>query len=109
MSFTERNTDLLRIIEIEEQIKEIEHGKEYITIRKNLKLLEDPRRRGITLINAPDSPGMMMKLRRNSSDEVLIIAEYRERIRDDVEKIKSLRMERIRLRRKLLEGRSVHN
>ena len=109
MSFAKRNADLLRILEIEEQIKDIEHANEYLKIRKRLKMLENPRRKGMVIINAPDSTGDLIELRKNSSDERLIIAEYREMIRGDVEKIRSLIVERLRLRDKLQEGRFGNN
>lgn len=100
MAFDDLRTALLRILEIDEKIRDIEHGQEYLLLRRNLKVLEHPTKGYIT-VNALDDPSKVIKRRRNSADLQVLIIKYREKMRYDVENIRNLKMEKLRLRSKI--------
>jgi len=105
MSFSQRRATLLRILEIEEDIKNIEHSREYILLKKNLKLLENSRNGGsVVVVSSPEDLNRTIEMRRNSGELELCIAKYRERIRRDAERIDGLNSEKSRLKRELQAG-----
>lgn len=105
MSFSERRATLLRILEIEDNIKSIEHGRDYLLLKRNLKVLEDTRGgNGIVVVSSPDDLNRTIEMRRNSPDFTACVSKYRERIRLDSEKIDNLNVEKSKLRRELQDN-----
>jgi hypothetical protein len=41
MAFSQRRTNLLRVLEIESKIKDIEHGEEYLRVKREIRVLEN--------------------------------------------------------------------
>jgi hypothetical protein len=81
MSFSERRATLLRLLEIEENIKEIEHSREYLTMKKGLRALENAqagRGGGLIVVNSPDDLSRTVEMRKNSPDVEECITKYRE-------------------------------
>jgi vacuolar-type H+-ATPase subunit E/Vma4 len=110
MSFSTRRATLLRILEIEENIKSIEHSKEYILLKRNLKVLENSRSGGgVVVISSPDDLNRTIEMRRNSGEIEACIAKYRARMRLDSEMIDGLNLEKSRLKRELQGGLSGQN
>jgi vacuolar-type H+-ATPase subunit E/Vma4 len=103
MSFSERRATLLRILEIEENIKDIEHSKEYLTMKRGLKVLENARSGGgIVIVSSPDDLNRTVEMRKNSVDVESYIVKYRAKMQGDAERIDSLNLEKSRLKRELL-------
>jgi hypothetical protein len=105
MSFSERRAILLRILEIERNIKDIEHSNDYLKTRRGLKLLENARNGGGTItISSPSNLDTTIEIRKNSSEVANCIAAYREMMREDVLRIDTLNVEKLQLKRELLGG-----
>ena len=103
MSFSERKATLLRILEIETNIKDIEHSKDYIVTRRDLKALEHFGSGGgrITISSLEDLD-RTVEVRKNSPELSAYIARYKERMRGDQERLNSLNSEKTKLRAELM-------
>ncbi len=107
MSFSERRAILLRILEIETNIKDIEHSKNYLITRRDLKALEHfGSGGGRIVVCSPEDLDRTVEIRKNSPEMGEYIARYKERMRGDVERIDSLNIEKTRLKTEL-QGNSV--
>ena len=105
MSFSERRAILLRILEIEANIKNIEHGKDFLRTRRDLKTLENARSGGgRVVVSSPEDLDKTMEIRKNSVEVGECIARYKERMRGDSELINSLNLEKKRLKKELLSN-----
>jgi hypothetical protein len=105
MSFSERRATLLRILEIEECIKDIEHSKEYLTMKRGLKVLENARSGGgVVVVSSPDDLNKTVEMRKNSTDIEECIIKYKAKMQGDAEKIDSLNFEKSKLKRELIIG-----
>ena len=103
MSFSERRATLLRILEIEKSIKDIEHSKEYLTMKRGLKTLENARSGGgVVIVNSPDDLDSTVEMRKNSADVEKCISKYKAKMQNNAEKINKLTLEKASLRRELL-------
>lgn len=105
MSFSERRAILLRILEIEANVKNIEHGKDFLITKRDLKTLENARNGGGRIVvSSPEDLDKTVEIRRNSVEVVECIARYKERMRSDSEMINNLNLEKIKLKRELLNS-----
>ena len=105
MSFSERRATLLRILEIEENIKDIEHSKEYLTMKRGLKVLENARSGGgVVVVSSPDDLERNVEMRKNSTDVEECIVKYKAKMHDNAERIDSLNLEKSKLKNELLKG-----
>ena len=105
MSFSERRATLLRLLEIEKGIKDIEHSREFLTMKRGLKSLELARAGGgggIIIVNSPEDLTRTVEMRKNSPDIDEYIRRYRARMKDSVERIDSLQNEKVKLKRVLI-------
>lgn len=108
MSFSERRAILLRILEIEANVKNIEHGKDFLRTKRDLKTLENARSGGGRIIvSSPEDLDRTVEIRRNSVQVGECIARYKERMRSDSELINSLNLEKTRLKRELLNNATI--
>ncbi len=102
MSFSERNASLIRLLQVEADIKRIEQGRDYLRLQRNLRTLQNPQVAGGTVtVSPPDNLETTVEVRRNSADAQALIDAYRERMRLDRERIESLNTERAVLRERL--------
>jgi hypothetical protein len=105
MSFSERRATLLRILEIEESIKDIEHSKEYLTMKRGLKVLENARSGGgVVIVSSPDDMSRTVEMRKNSADVEDCISKYKTKMQSNADKIESLNLEKSRLKKELING-----
>jgi len=105
MSFSERRATLLRILEIETNIKNIEHSKDYLIAKRDLKALENARSSGGRIVvSSPEDLNSTVEIRRNSVEVGECIARYKERMKGDSELINSLGLEKMRLKSGLLNN-----
>ncbi len=104
MSFSERRATLLRILEIEENIKNIEHSHEYLTMKRGLKSLENARSGGggIIIVNSPDDLTRTIEMRKNSPVVDECISKYRARMKGNSDTIDSLNLEKLKLKTELI-------
>jgi len=103
MSFSERRATLLRILEIEESIKDIEHSKEYLTMKRGLKVLENARSGGgVIVVSSPDDMTRTVEMRKNSADVEACITQYKAKMQNNTERINILNLEKSKLKSKLL-------
>ena len=102
MSFSERNASLIRLLQIEADIKRIEQGKDFLRLQRNLRALQNPSVTGGTVVvSSPDDLDNTVEVRKNSADAQAFADAYMEKLRGDREKINSLNVERARLRQRL--------
>jgi hypothetical protein len=102
MSFSQRRATLLRILEIEEDIKSIEHSRDYILLKRNLKVLENSRNGGgLVVVSSPDDLNRTIEMRKNSGEIEACIEKFRARMRLDEKRIEGLNFEKSRLKREL--------
>ena len=105
MSFSERRATLLRILEIEESIKDIEHSKEYLTMKRGLKVLENARSGGgVIVVDSPDDMNRTVEMRKNSADVEECIIKYKAKMQNNAEKIDNLNLEKSKLKKELISS-----
>ena len=68
MSGATRRSALLRIMEIETQLKNLVHDNKYYRIQENLRMLREKSFFGDVRVNDPHNFDSMIKLRRNSAE-----------------------------------------
>jgi hypothetical protein len=104
MSFSDRQATLLRLLKIEEEIKDIEHSHEYLMMKRGLKALETARAGGgggIIVVNSPDDLTHTIEMRKNSSDVDACINKYKAKMKYNVDMIDSLQNEKVKLKKEL--------
>jgi len=104
MSFSDRRATLLRLLKIEEDIKDIEHNHEFLTMKRGLKALETARAGGgggIIVVNSPDDLTRTIEMRKNSPDLDACIIKYKAKMKCNVDMIDSLHKEKVKLKREL--------
>jgi hypothetical protein len=107
MSFSERRATLLRILEIEKSIKDIEHSKDYLTMKRGLKVLENAHSGGgVIVVSSPDDMTRTVEMRKNSADVEACIVKYKAKMQSNAERIDELNLEKSRLKRILLNESS---
>jgi hypothetical protein len=105
MSFSQRRTHLLRVLEIESKIKDIEHGDEYLRVKREIKLLENARNgSGRIVVSSPEDMSMVVEIRKNSADVEAYLSRYRGRMQSVSDNIDSLNFEKSNLKRELMSG-----
>ncbi len=105
MSFSQRNTTLLRVLEIESKIKDIEHGEEYLRVKRELRVLENARNNnGKVVVSSPEDNGTLVELRKNSPDIKEYLSVYQGRMKSISERIDSLNAEKSSLKRELFHA-----
>ena len=105
MAFSQRRTNLLRVLEIESKIKDIEHGEEYLRVKREIRVLENAHGGGgILTVTSPDNINEIVEIRKNSVDVTEYLTKYRGQMRSVMERIDSLNDEKIRLKKALIKG-----
>jgi hypothetical protein len=102
MYFSQRRTNLLRVLEIESKIKDIEHGDEYLRVKREIKVLENARGGGgILTVTSPDDINEVVELRKNSVDVAEYLTKYKGRLQLVMNHIDLLNNEKAQLKREL--------
>jgi hypothetical protein len=105
MYFSQRRSNLLRVLEIESKIKDIEHGDEYLRVKREIKVLENARGGGgLLLVTSPDDVNQLVELRKNSVDVAEYLRRYQGQMRVVSDRIDLLNVEKSRLKSELLSG-----
>ncbi len=105
MAFSQRRTNLLRVLEIESKIKDIEHGEEYLRVKREIRVLENAHGGGgILTVTSPDDRNEVVEIRKNSVDVTEYLMKYKGQMRSVMEKIDSLNDEKMRLKKSLING-----
>ncbi len=105
MSFSQRNTTLLRVLEIESKIKDIEHGEEYLRVKREIRVLENAHNSGGKIVvSSPEDTGTFVELRKNSADVKVFLNAYRGKMRSISDRIDSLNAEKSSLKRALFNA-----
>ncbi len=100
--FSQRNTPLIRILKIEEAIKDIEFDPNFRKMKNNLQSLETASRRGREIsVGSPEDMGRIIELRRNSVEIGETIATYKEKLEGYTSRLDLLKKERVELQRQL--------
>jgi len=100
--FSERNSALQRLIEIEACIKKVEQSRYYQRLKNGLRTLEGANSgESILTVHSPYDLEKVVKVRRGSKAVEEYISVYREKIRGDSEYINKLNEEKARLEMKL--------
>ena len=102
MSFSRRRYDLLRVLAIESEIKDIEHGQKYLRFKREITVLENARRgSGSLRVSNPEDMDSIIELRRNSAGVEEYLAKYRMMMHGVREKMDRLNAEKLRLKAEL--------
>ncbi len=102
MSFIQRRNCLLRVLSIESELKDIEHGVEYLRLRRSIRLLENARAgNGKLIVSRPEDMANTVELRKNSADVEEYLAKYRTMMRGVRDKVDRLNAEKYRLKAEL--------
>jgi hypothetical protein len=105
MSFSQRNNYLLRVLEIESKIKDIEHGEEYLRVKREIRVLENARNSsGKIVVSSPKDTGTMVELRKNSADVKEFLNAYRGQMLSISNRIDSLNAEKSSLKKELFNA-----
>jgi hypothetical protein len=105
MYFSQRRTNLLRVLEIESKIKDIEHGNEYLRLKQEIKVLENAHGGGgILTVRSLDDLNEMVEIRKNSDDVVEYLRRYKEIMQIVSDKIDLLNVEKSQLKEQLLNN-----
>jgi len=105
MTFSQRRNYLLRVLEIESKIKDIEHGDEYLRVKRQIRVLENARNgSGRIVVSSPEDMNTLVEIRKNSADVEGYLNVYRGRMQSVSERIASLNIEKSNLKRELLSG-----
>lgn len=106
--FSQRNTPLIRILKIEETIKDIEFDPNFRKMKNNLRSLETASRRGREIsVGSPEDMGRIIELRRNSVEIGETIATYKEKLEGYTSRLDLLKKERVELQRQLFPSSRV--
>jgi len=102
VSFSERRTILLRILEIDAHIRNIEQGKNYRRLKNDLRILEGTEMRGgIFTVHSPSNMEELVEMRRNSKVVGEYITQYRDKLRIDRNNLERLAQEKKTLEKDL--------
>lgn len=102
MSFTQRRESLLRVLHIESELKDIEHGAEYLKMTGAIRILENARAGGGKLIvNRPEDMTSTVELRKNSDDVAEYLVKYRVMMRGVQDRVNRLNAEKQKLKAEL--------
>ncbi len=104
MSFSDRRATLLRLLEVERDIKDIEHSKDYLIMKRGLAALETARAGGgggIIIVCSPDDPTRNIEMRKNSAEVEECITKYRAKMKRNTDRINSLTLEKSKLKSEL--------
>ena len=71
-----RSSALIQIMQIEDEIKRVINGKEYINIRQYVQVLKDLSGNAILQVENPDDMGKMVRLRKNSEEAKKYLVKY---------------------------------
>jgi vacuolar-type H+-ATPase subunit E/Vma4 len=105
MSFSQRNTTLLRVLEIESKIKDIEHGEEYLRVKREIKVLENARNSsGNIVVSSPKDTDTLVEIRKNSAEVKEFLDAYQVKMKSISDRIDSLNAEKSSLKRKLFNA-----
>jgi hypothetical protein len=105
MAFSQRRINLLRVLEIESKIKDIEHGEEYLRVKREIRILENAHGGGgILTVTSPDDINEVVEIRKNSVDVTEYLTKYKGQMRSVMEKIDSLNDEKMKLKKSLING-----
>jgi hypothetical protein len=105
MYFSERRTTLLRVLEIESKIKDIEHGDEFLRMKREIRVLENAHGGGgILTVTSPDDINEIVELRKNSVDVANYLMKYKGKMQSVSERIDLLNVEKSRLKAELMSG-----
>jgi hypothetical protein len=93
------------VLEIESKIKDIEHGEEYLRVKREIRILENARNSsGKIIVSSPEDTGTLVELRKNSADVKAYLNVYQGKMRSISERIDSLNVEKSNLKRKLMSS-----
>ena len=106
MYFSQRRSNLLRVLEIESKIKDIEHGDEYLRVKREIKVLENAHGGGrILTVTSPDDVNEVVELRKNSVDVAEYLQKYKGKMQSVSDRIDLLNVEKYRLKADLMSDR----
>ncbi|MCX6649168.1 MAG: hypothetical protein NTV61_07245 [Candidatus Bathyarchaeota archaeon] len=107
MYFSQRRTNLLRVLEIESKIKDIEHGDEYLRVKREIKVLENAHGGGgILTVTSPDDINEVVELRKNSVDVANYLTKYKGKMQTVMDRIDLLNDEKSKLKSELFKPNS---
>ena len=102
MSFTQRRDSLLRVLHIESELKDIEHGTDYLKMTEAIRILENARAGGGKLVvDRPEDMTNTVELRKNSNEVEEYLVKYRVMMRGVQERVDLLIAEKQRLKAEL--------
>jgi hypothetical protein len=101
---SKRTPALLRIMQIEDKIKEINKDKKYRAIKKNIQTLKIYNISSIIIVSPPENLNRTVKLRRNSETAKSYLARYEKMVLEYDVQLKNLSTEREILQARLFKS-----
>jgi len=106
MYFSQRRSNLLRVLEIESKIKDIEHGNEYLKVKQAIKVLENAHGGDrILTVTSPDDLNRVVEIRKNSAEVEEYLGKYKGKMRIVSDRIDLLNVEKSQLKAQLFSDK----
>jgi len=97
-----RKSTLIKIMEIDDEIKRIKSDPTYRRVRRNLRILKESRTGGrLIRVRSPDDLESFIMVRRNSDEMKEVISKYEDMVEKYDKRVRSLAREKAELEKDL--------
>lgn len=97
-----RKSTLIKIMEIDDDIKKIKSDTTYRRVRRNLRILKESRTGGrLIRVRSPDDMESFIMVRKNSEEMKTVISKYEAMVEEYADRVRSLAEEKAELEREL--------
>ena len=102
MMASSRKSTLIKIMEIDDEIKRIKSDSTYRRVRRNLRVLKESRTGGrLIRVRSPDDIESFIMVRRNSDEMKEVLSKYEAMVEKYDKRVRSLAMEKAELEKDL--------
>ena len=97
-----RKSTLIKIMEIDDEIKRIRSDSTYRRVRRNLRILKESRTGGrLIRVRSPDDIDSFIMVRKNSEEMKNVISKYEDMIKKYDNRVRNLAREKAKLEKNL--------
>ncbi len=97
-----RKSTLIKIMEIDDEIKRIKSDSTYRRVRRNLRILKESRTGGrLIRVRSPDDIESFIMVRRNSEEMKKVLSKYEDMVEKYDKRVRSLAREKAELEKDL--------
>ena len=102
MMASSRKSTLIKIMEIDDEIKRIRSDSTYRRVRRNLRILKESRTGGrLIRVRSPDDIDSFIMVRKNSEEMKNVISKYEDMIKKYDNRVRNLAREKAKLEKNL--------